>query len=213
MPAVSGTYFGQTMIGGDIYTIAGSGMSPGYGGDGDPATTAELNQPNGAEIGPSGDLAIVDSNNNVVRFVPGTSGTYFGQSMTADDIYTVAGNGSAGYSGDGGAATSAELSFPTSVAIDASGGIAIVDWGNNVVRYLAATSGTHYGISMTAGHLYTIVGNGTGGYAGDGGAATSGELLGPLNVALDSAGDLIVADTDSAVRFVPVASGTYYARR
>ena len=213
VPAVSGTYFGQVMIAGDIYTIAGSGMTAGYGGDGDPATSAELNQPTGAEIGPSGGLVIADSNNNVVRFVPATSGTYFGQSMTADDIYTVAGNGTAGYSGDGGAATSAELNFPTSVTTDAPGGIAIVDWGNNVVRYLAATSGTHYGISMTAGHIYTIAGNGTGGYSGDGGAATSGELLGPLNVALDPAGDLIVADSDnSAVRFVPVASGTYYGQ-
>ncbi|MGA2805312.1 MAG: hypothetical protein ABSF89_13135 [Acidimicrobiales bacterium] len=213
VPASSGTFFGQAMIAGDIYTIAGSGMTAGYGGDGDPATSAELNQPNGAEIGPSGGLAIADSNNNVVRFVPATSGTYFGQSMTADDIYTVAGNGTAGYSDDGGAATSAELNFPTSVAIDASGGIAIVDWGNNVVRYLAATSGTHYGISMTAGHIYTIVGNGTGGYAGDGGTAASAELLGPQNVALDSAGDLIVTDAgNNVVRFVPVSSGTYYGQ-
>ncbi len=213
VPAVSGTYFGQVMTAGDIYTIAGSGMTAGYGGDGDPATNAELNQPNGAEIGPSGELAIADSNNNLVRFVPATSGTYFGQSMTADDIYTVAGNRTAGYSGDGGAATSAELNFPTSVAVDASGGIVIADWGNDVIRYLAASSGTHFGRSMTAGDIYTIAGNGTQGYSGDGGVATSGELSGPQNVALDSAGDLIVTDAgNSAVRFVPAVSGSYYGQ-
>ena len=212
VPATSGTYFGQAMTVGDIYTIAGDG-SWGYSGDGGPAMGAELTDPEGAEIGPTGNLAIADTDDDVIRFVPATSGTYFGRSMTADDIYTVAGTGTSGYSGDGGSALSSELDSPTSVAVDASGGIVIADNENNVIRYVANTSGTHFGRSMTAGDIYTIAGNGTSGYLGNGAAATSAELSGPQAVSLDATGDVVVADTNnSVVRFVPVTSGTYFGQ-
>jgi RHS repeat-associated protein len=213
VPASTGTYFGQAMAAGDIYTIAGDGTCGCDGGDGGPATSAELDNPTGGEIGPAGNLAIADSGNNVIRFVPATSGTYFGRSMTADDIYTIAGDGTAGYSGSGVSATSAELDGPTGVAIDTAGGIVVADASNNVIRYVANTTGTYFGRSMIAGDIYTIAGDGTSGYSGDGNSATSAELSYPQTVALDGAGDVVVADSNnSAVRFLPASSGTYYGQ-
>ena len=212
VPASSGTFFGQSMVAGDIYTIAGTG-SAGYSGDGAPATSAHLNGPHGAATGATANLAIADSGNNVIRFVPSASGTYFGHAMTADDIYTVAGNGTEGYTGNGGPGTSAELNGPSSVAIDSAGGIVIADCWNEVVRYLAPANGTYYGQAMTAGDIYTIAGNGSTGYTGNGGPATSAEFNGLYNVFLDSAGDLLLADSNNnVVRFVPLTTGAYYGQ-
>ena len=117
-----------------------------------------------------------------VRVVAGTSGTFYGQQMTAGDIYTIAGNGTAGYSGDGGPATKASLSEPEELAIDKAGNIAVIvdpydTSGTDVVRMIAARSGTFYGKKMTAGDIYTIAGGGT--TLGDGGAATRAALEHP----------------------------------
>jgi hypothetical protein len=80
--------------------------------------------------------------------------------MTAGDIYTVAGNGQMGFSGDGGPATSAEFNGPLGVAADTAGNLAIADLRNNRVRLVAARTGTFYGQAMTAGDIYTVAGNG-----------------------------------------------------
>ena len=127
--------------------------------------------------------------------------------MTAGDIYTIAGNGTAGYSGDGGPATSAELYFPEDIAVDSSGDVVIVDASNNRIRVVAGTTGTFYGEAMTAGDIYTIAGNGTGAYSGDGGPASSAGLYDPGAVSLDSTGDLFIADTSSN-RIREVTPGT-----
>ena len=210
VPSTSGTYFGQSMTGGNIYTVAGNG-TPGYSGNGGAATSAEINGPTGIAFDANGDIAIADTANNAVRFVPKASGTYFGQSMTAGDIYTIAGTTTAGYSGNGAAATSAKINAPAGVAFDASGNLLIADTSNDVVRFVPAASGTHYGQSMTADDIYTIAGNATAGYSGNGGAATSAELSALNSVTVDSAGDLVIADSyNSTARFVPVTSGTYY---
>ena len=102
------------------------------------APSAELYYPTGVAVDAStGDIYVADRNNNAIRFVPKTSGTYFGRAMTANDIYTIAGNGTSGYAGDGGAATSAELYYPTGVAVDAStGDIYVADRNNNRIRML-----------------------------------------------------------------------------
>jgi hypothetical protein len=117
--------------------------------------------------------------------------------MTAGDIYTVAGTGTLGYSGDGGPATAAELSDPADVTLDAAGNLVIADSGNGRVRVVAAASGTFYGQAMTVGDIYTVAGTGTPGYSGDGGPATSAELGNPQGVAVDGAGNLMIADFGS----------------
>jgi uncharacterized protein (TIGR03437 family) len=99
-------------------------------------------------------------------------------------ITTVAGNGTAGYSGDGGPATSAALRLPNGVAVDSSGNLYIADTSNSRIRKVTASTGV----------ITTVAGNGTGGYSGDGGSATSAELFAPSGVAVDNSGNLYIAD-------------------
>jgi DNA-binding beta-propeller fold protein YncE len=109
---------------------------------------------------------------------------------------TVAGTGTPGYSGDGGPATSAELSGPEAAAVDATGNLVIADNGNNRIRVVAESTGTFYGRAMTAGDIYTVAGGKIAGYNGDGPAART-DLFGPSGVALDGAGNLVIADSDN----------------
>jgi trimeric autotransporter adhesin len=210
--AKTGTFYGQAMTAGDIYTVAGDGTA-GYSGDGGPATSAELNDPSGVAVDGAGNLIIADYVNYRVRVVAASTGTFYGQAMTAGDIYTVAGDGTQGYSGDGGPATSAELNNPGGVAVDGAGNLVIADGGNDRVRVVAASTGTFYGQAMTAGDIYTIAGDGTKGYSGNGGPAASAELNDPQGVAFDSAGNLVIADTGSdRVRVVAASTGTFYGQ-
>ena len=132
-----------------------------------------------------------------MRGVAASSGTFYGQAMTAGDIYTVAGSGGKGFSGDGGPATSAKLAHPAAVALDGAGNLVIADTSNNRVRVVAASSGLFYGQAMTAGHIYTVAGTGTEGFSGNGGPATSAKLADPSGVAVNGAGNLIIADTNN----------------
>jgi hypothetical protein len=208
--AATGTFYGQSMTAGDVYTVAGDGPG-GFSGDGGPATSAEL-EPQGVAVDGAGNLVIADLGNDRVRVVAAATGTFYGQAMTAGDIYTVAGNGTYGYSGDGGPATSAELFNPTAVAVDGAGNLVIADTRNYRVRVVAAATGTFYGQAMTAGDIYTVAGNGTFGYGGDGGPATSAELE-PGGVAVDGAGNLVILDSGSdRVRVVAAATGTFYGQ-
>ena len=176
--ASSGTFYGQAMTAGDIYTIAGNGTA-GFSGDGGPAVGAELNAPNGVSVDAAGNVVIADQGNSRVRVVAASNGTFYGQAMTAGDIYTIAGTGTAGFSGDGGPAVGAELDVPGGVTLDAAGNVVIADQGNSRVRVVAASSGTFYGQAMTAGDIYTIAGTGTAGFSGDGGPAIGAELICP----------------------------------
>jgi hypothetical protein len=166
---------------GIITTVAGNGTY-GYSGDGGAATNAELNGPSGVAVDASGNLFIADLYNERIRKV-GTNGI----------ITTVAGNGTQGYSGDGGAAINAELSLPSGVAVDATGNLFIADWGNNVIREV----GTDGIINTVAGNGYRNFFTGDGGYAGDGGAATNAELWNPSGVTVDSTGNLFIADSQN----------------
>jgi hypothetical protein len=103
-------------------------------------------------------------------------------------IETVAGNGTAGYLGDSGAATNAELNGPHDVAVDAAGDLFIADENNDCVRKIDL-----HGI------VTTVAGNGKGGYSGDGGVATNSELSSPVSVAVDSTGDIYIADEENLV--------------
>ena len=156
---------------GIITTIAGNG-SGGYNGDNIPATSASLNSPSGVALDAAGNFYIAEFRNHRIRKVD-ISGI----------ITTVAGNGTQGYNGDGIAATTAELNTPFGVAADSSGNIYIADTDNERIRKVG-----------TSGIITTFAGTGTGGYNGDGIAATAAELGLPTGVAVDAAGDLYIAD-------------------
>ena len=172
---------------GVITTVAGCGVWA-YGGDGGPATAAYLEGPYGVALDAAGDLFIADTDNNAIREVDHATGM----------ITTVAGNGRGGYSGDDGPATAAELGDPTGVAVDAAGDVFIADDANQVVRE----------VNLATGVITTVAGNGRGSYSGDGGPATAAELYYPSGVALDSAGDLFIADVfNGRIREVNHATG------
>ncbi|MGH9169527.1 MAG: RHS repeat-associated core domain-containing protein [Acidimicrobiales bacterium] len=145
------------MSAGDIYTIAGNGTA-GYSGNRGPAVSSELDGPTYVAFDAAGDLYISDSGNDVARFVPVTSGTYFGRAMTADYIYTLAGGGTGQL---GGPATSAQLGNIQGIAVDPSGDLILADSEADSVDMVAASTGTRYGLSVTEGDIYAI---GTEGY-------------------------------------------------
>ena len=109
----------------------------GSSGDGGPATYALLHYPQGVTVNSAGNLVIADTYNNRVRVVAGGPGTFYGQAMTAGNIYTVAGNGSYVFSGDGGPAASAGLDNPQAVALDHGGNLLIADTADYRVRLVA----------------------------------------------------------------------------
>ena len=170
---------------GIISTIAGNG-SQGYSGDGGPATAAELYYPYGVAVDGSGNVYVADDFNFRVRKI-----------NTAGIISTIAGNGGAGYSGDGGPATNAEIDRPFGIAVDGSGNVYIGSQFNNLVLKV-----------NTSGVISTLAGNGTGGYAGDGGAATAAELKNPYGVAVDGSGNVYIADYGNSVIRKVNTSGT-----
>ena len=205
----TGAYYGRTMAAGHIYSVAGNGRSR-YSGDGGPAASAELSPSGVTWDRPAGLMAAVDSLAGVIRVAPDRSGTYFGQRMTAGYIYTIAGNGRTGYSGDGGLARDASLD-PAAVDADRAGNLLVADYGAGRIRVLAVRSGTFYGQRMTAGYIYTIAGNGSRGYSGDGGSALAAGLPAPRAVTADRAGNVLVT-SGTRVRMVVVKAGTYFGR-
>src|SRR5262249_60109648 len=123
--------------------------------------------------------------------------------MTAGGTYTVAGDGTAGYSGDGGPAASAALNDPDGAVADGTGDLVINDAGNSRVRVVAAATGTFYGRAMTAGHIYTVAGNGKNGVSGDRGPATAAVMGQPYGIALGHSRHAINPDpTDNPSRVV-----------
>ena len=179
-----------------INTVAGNqSLGTGYSGDGASALNAQLGQPTGVIIDKSGNIYIADQVNHVIREV-----------TTDGNIKTIAGDHSAGYLGDGAAATAAELFDPVALAMDSGGNFYIADLGNDVIRKFANGGN----ISTVAGSYtaYTQTGVNQGGFAGDGAAATSALLNLPWGVALDSAGNIYIADTvNSRIRKVAASGG------
>jgi len=156
---------------GNMTRYAGTGES-GYGGDGGKATEARLKLPAGLTIDRKGNLYIADRNNHRIRKVD-----------SRGNITTVAGNGTAGFSGDGGKATEAQLSRPSGVAVDGKGNLYIADRSNDRIRMV-----------NSKGIITTFAGNGMDGFKGDSGPATKAQLSKPFGLALDKKGNLYIAD-------------------
>ncbi len=159
---------------GIISTVAGTGLI-GFSGDGVPAIAAELRSPQGVAFDAAGNLYIADAGNNRIRRVD-ASGI----------ITTVAGNGSAGSSGDGGLATGAGISYPNTVAVRSDGTLFIAETGGDRVRQVSPE-----------GIISTFAGTGTRGFSGDGGPATSAMLGAPRGIVLDAAGNVYVSCGDN----------------
>jgi len=155
---------------GVISTVAGS-AAPGFGGDNGPATSAQLTNPLSVAVDSAGSLYIADDFDASIRKV--SNGV----------ITTVAGSWVPGFGGDNGPATSALLSQPRGLAVDSAGNLYIADYGNQRVR------------KVSNGVITTVAGNGTQGFSGDNGPAASAQLYYPNGVAVDSAGNLYIADT------------------
>ncbi|MDI9319622.1 MAG: T9SS type A sorting domain-containing protein [Phycisphaerales bacterium] len=179
--------WGMTSYAQNINTIAGTGTS-GFSGDGSAATSALLNGPQDVAVDTFGNIYIADAANHRIRKITATTGV----------IATVAGTGTAGYSGDGAAATSALLYAPIGVAVDKTGNVYIADNGNHCIRK----------ITISTGKISTIAGTGTAGSAGDGGLATSASLYAPYDVCLDTSGNIYIADvSNNKIRKITVSSG------
>ncbi len=224
--ADGGNHRVRKISGGTISTFAGTGTA-GYSGDGKAATAAELNNPVGLALDPSGNLYIADAANSVIREV-----------TTNGNITTFAGNNSlgAGYTGDGGAATNAQLNDPVAVAVDTFSNVYIADANNNVIRevssgniitlvggaatfgqlhfpdavvvdqnlnlFIADTVGRRI-VEFSGGNFTVVAGNESYGFSGDGGPAIQASLFDPEGVAVDPSGNLYIADTlNSRVRVV-----------
>ena len=173
-----------------IGTVAGNGTQ-GYAGDGGQAASAELNAPRGMVVDSAGNIYFADTGNNAIRKITAATGV----------IRTVAGNGTQGYSGDGGSATGAELDSPAGVAVDPGGNLYIADMANNAIRKVTASTGV---ITTVAGAPDDY----WGGYSGDGGPATAATFADPKGVALDSAGNIYIADMfNNAIRKVTISTG------
>jgi len=180
------------LVPGNVLPVAGNGNYLDPVLDHVPALNAELYSPTSVAKDGAGNLYIADSEHNRIRVVSAATG----------QIATIAGTGTANYTGDGLSATAATLNLPSGIALDGAGNLYIADTGNNAIRRVDAV--TH---AMT-----TVAGNGSGlpGYAGDGSPATSVAVLlnGPQGVAVDAAGDLYIADTNNnCIREVAVATG------
>jgi NHL repeat-containing protein len=204
----------KVSLDGMIAAVAGNG-TPGYSGDSGLATDAQLSLLYGIAVDGVGNLFIADYSNARIRKV-----------STDGIITTVAGNGTRGYSGDGGPATAAQLG-PSGVAVDGAGNLFIAEIDNNSIRKVspdgiittAANAPQPYGVAVDgAGNLFisdtnhsrvlkvspdgsvtSVAGNGTPGYSGDGGLATAAQLNFPWGLAVDGAGNVYVADTANNV--------------
>jgi hypothetical protein len=190
IPSHSGHSYGATLRTGRAVTVAGGrcGGSDMFG------------HPTGLAIDTTGDVYVAEANEQRVKVIE--------SSGVVDDV---AGTGKAGDAGDGGLATSAQLNEPMGVAVDRSGDLFIADTANCVVRVVPSAGGSVLGQAVERDHIYTVAGTGVCGSNGQGGPIDNAQLFDPVAVAVDNAGDLLVADRgDQSVLLAAASGGTYY---
>jgi sugar lactone lactonase YvrE len=174
---------------GQLTTVAGTGKA-GYSGDGGPATEASLNEPYEIRFDREGNMFWVEMKNHLVRRVDAKSGK----------ISTVAGTGIAGYSGDGGPATRAQLRVPHSIALDGQGGLYIADIGNHRIRK----------VDLESGQIHSIAGNDKRSLPSDGQQARGNPILGPRALCFHQGTLWIALREGHSVWKLPLATGTLH---
>lgn len=173
---------------GKISTVAGTGKA-GFGGDQGPATAAQLNLPRSLIVDPQGNIFVSDLGNNRVRRIDAQTG----------DISTIAGTGTRGFTGDDGPAIEAQLFEPSGLAWAGDGQLLIADAANHRIRR----------VDFKTGIIVTVAGNGAGGFTGDQGLAPHASLLQPRGIAVDGAGNVVIADSSNhCLRLVKASDGT-----
>jgi hypothetical protein len=193
--AHTGRSYGVTLRPGRAVTIAGGHCGGGRGGKSD-----SFGHPTGLAVNAAGDVFVAEANEQRVKVIE-PSGVVAG----------VAGTGTAGDGGDGGPASTAQLNEPMGVAVDRSGDLFIADTANCKVRAVPAASGSLLGHAVAPEHIYTVAGTGICGSAGQGGPIGGAQLYDPVAVAVDSAGDLLVADRgDQSVLLATTGGATLY---
>jgi hypothetical protein len=192
--ARTGEFYGQQMTAGHIYAIAGGGDSTA---DGVPATSAVVGA-RGVTTDHTGNVVVSDGTR--LRVIAARSGRFYGQRMTAGDIYTVAGRGA-----PGGPGSAPDMG---TVAVDGAGNL--VFGGDGRIGVVAGRTGTFYGVAMKARHIYPI----TAPQGWRSGPAAKTQLpSGPASVAADHAGDMVIGFIDHEPTFVPARAGTFFGRR
>ena len=204
---------GQALIAGDVYAVAGS-HSAGYGGDFGPARSSELFWPFGVAVDHSGNAYVSDTRNARIRLVAATTSNPLlpGVTLVPGDMYTVAGNGTESYTGDGAPAIHASIDQAINspgdttpkyggVTVDATGNLYIPEASNQVIRLVAAAATNRFalGRSLVPGDIYTIVGTGQRGYTGGPGPASTAELFAPSAITFDPSGAFVFIDAGNAV--------------
>jgi sugar lactone lactonase YvrE len=189
-----------------VFTKAGQADTSGSTGDGSVAAGWEIPTPYHGAFDAAGNYYWADWLDHRIRKWVAATG----------DVATVVGTGAAGDSGNGTESLLADIEQPTSVAFDGDGNLYFTDYGNKKVKMVPAADGTYFGIGMTANRVYTVAGDGTGctvSPCGDGGAAASAQISGPVDVAITSGGDLIVSDQGTCtIRVVAEQAGTYFGQ-
>jgi hypothetical protein len=215
LPAANGRDFGVSVTAGHLISVAGTGVA-GSARAGLSARSSRLADPQGIAVDAAGDLFIADTAACQVDEVPARNETRLGVPLDSGHIYTVAGTGVCGYSGDGGSAAHAQLWSPSAVTLDAGGDLLIADEGNSAVREVPAATGTFYGVTIGAGDIGTVAGQGIySAYLADGLSATgaASAVNYPSGLAVDAAGDLFIADGyDRCIREVPAHNGVLFGR-
>jgi NHL repeat len=202
LPARNGTLDGRRVTAGRTVTLAG-GSCTGRGAFG---------HPSGVAVDTHGDVFVAEATAQRVLEISAGSGSGTGTGRgTGPHVATAVGTGHAGYNTEPDTGPFSELNEPMGVAVDGAGDLFIADTANCRVRVLPVASGMLFGQAVTAGRVATVAGTGVCGSQGQGGPLASAELWDPVAVAVDAAGDLLVADGgDQSVLVAPARSGTYW---